>query len=688
MFDLSNRDFLLMELFNKAQEGMIITDDKARILVCNDAFCRISGFTEEELIGNNPSILSSGRQDKDFYKDMWLSIEENGSWVGEVWNRKKDGTFYAELLSVNKVNIPGSDTVHYLGMMSDITKMKEHHTSLEKLAHYDALTGLPNRHLLGDRFNQAVAKANRNHEMLAVCFLDLDDFKPVNDTYGHNIGDQLLVELADRIKSQLRQEDTISRYGGDEFVILLSEIHRRSDCDGILQKLLHTLSQPYDLVEGHKIIIGASIGYTLYPFDKGSLDSLIEHADQTLYQIKNAGKSAFLMYGDTEKVKEVSKNSFSHVEVLSAINDQQLRLFFQPKIDMTSGEIIGFEALVRWQHPSKGLLSPIEFLPSINESDVEVLLGQYVIKEALKCLANWHSYGLKLRISVNLSAYHLARSSFIKSLEKICNEFPGLDLSFFQIEILESHALDELSSIQTVIAECKEKFDISMALDDFGTGYSSLSHIRTLPIKTIKIDQSFVRNMLNDADDYKIVESVIALANSFNIEVIAEGVESFKHAQILLCMGCKIAQGYAISRPMPAASVLEWACNFSIPELIAIENKKNDCLKTSQLRLLIHFLEIEHEFLKNNIHSKTNSNFPLIASTHTHCGFWLKKANSIQFIEAHLLEQLENHYTKLLNSIANTHVLHQCGDITSAMIAFEEIEEGYKNLINFVNNLR
>ena len=687
MFDLSNLDFLLMELFNKAQEGMIITDDKARILVCNDAFCRISGFTEQELIGNNPSILSSGRQDKNFYKDMWLTIEENGRWEGEVWNRKKDGTFYAELLSVNKVNIPGTDTVHYLGMMSDITKMKEHHTSLEKLAHYDALTGLPNRHLLGDRFNQAVAKANRNHEMLAVCFLDLDDFKPVNDTYGHNIGDQLLVELADRIKSQLRQEDTISRYGGDEFVILLSEIHSRSDCDGILQKLLNTVSQPYDLVDGHKIYIGASIGYTLYPFDKGSLDSLIEHADQTLYQIKNAGKSAFLMYGDTEKVKEVSKSSFSHVEVLSAINEEQLRLFFQPKIDMTSGEIIGFEALVRWQHPSKGLLSPIEFLPSINESDVEVLLGQYVIKEALKCLSTWHNYGLKLRVSVNLSAYHLARSSFIKSLEIICNEFPGLDLSFFQIEILESHALDELSSIQTVIAECKEKFDISMALDDFGTGYSSLSHIRTLPIKTIKIDQSFVRNMLNDADDYKIVESVISLANSFNIEVIAEGVESVKHAQILLCMGCKIAQGYAIARPMPAASVLEWACNFYIPELIAIENDQNDCLKTSQLRLLIHFLEIEYEFLKNNIQSKTNSNVPLIASTHSHCGFWLKKAKSTQFIEAHQQEQLENHYSTLLNSIANTHVLHQCGDITSAMIGFEEIEEGYKNLINLVNNL-
>lgn len=687
MFDLSNRDFLLMELFKKAQEGMIITDNKVRILACNGAFCRISGFTETELIGNNPSILSSGRQDKDFYKDMWLAIEENGSWEGEVWNRKKDGTFYAELLTINKINIPGSDAVHYLGMMSDITKMKEHHTSLEKLAHYDALTGLPNRYLLGDRFNQAVAKANRNHEMLAVCFLDLDDFKPVNDTYGHNIGDQLLVELADRIKSLLRQEDTISRYGGDEFVILLGEIHSRSDCDEILQKLLHTVSQPYDLVGGHKITIGASIGYTLYPFDKGSLDLLIEHADQTLYQIKNGGKSAFLMYGDTEKVKEVSKGTFSHAAVLSAINDEQLRLFFQPKIDMTSGELIGFEALVRWKHPSKGLLSPIEFLPSINESEVEVLLGQYVIKEALKCLTKWHNYGLKLRVSVNLSAYHLASNSFIKSLEKICNEFPGLDLSFFQIEILESHALDELSSVQTVIAECKEMFDISMALDDFGTGYSSLSHIRTLPIKTIKIDQSFVRNMLNDADDYKIVESVIALANSFNIEVIAEGVESIKHAQILLCMGCKIAQGYAIARPMPAASVLGWACNFYMPELILIENKKNDCLRTSQLRLLIHFLEIEHEFLKNNIHSKISSDFPLISPTHGHCGFWLKKAKSLQFLEAHLLEQLDTQYSNLLKSIANTHVLYECGDMAPAMIAFEMVEEEYKNLIEIVNNL-
>jgi len=689
MYDLKNHNFLLMELFKRAQEGMIITDDKARILACNEAYCQISGYTEEELIGNNPSILSSGRQDKHFYRDMWLTIEENGFWEGEVWNRKKDGSFYAELLSVNKICVPGTDNVHFLGMMSDITKMKEHHASLEKLAHYDALTGLPNRHLLEDRFNQAVAKANRNHEMLAVCFLDLDDFKPVNDIYGHNVGDQLLVELADRIKSQLRQEDTISRYGGDEFVILLSQIHTRSDCDGILQKLLNTVSQPYNFIEGHEITIGASIGYTLYPFDKGSLDSLIDHADQSLYQIKNTGKSAFLMYGDTEKVKEISKGSFSHAAIMAAINDEQLRLFYQPKIDITSGEIIGFEALVRWQHPSKGLLSPIEFLPSINESDVEVHLGQYVIKEALKCLFNWHQHGLKLRVSVNLSAYHLARSSFIKSLEEICRAFPELDLSYFQIEILESHALDELSSIQAVITECKDKFNISMALDDFGTGYSSLSHIRTLAIKTMKIDQSFVRNMLNDADDYKIVESVISLANSFNIEVIAEGVESIKHAQILLCMGCKFAQGYAIAKPMPSENVLNWSCNFYMPELLLVENRKNNCLRTSQLRLLIHFLDIEFENSNRYINTVNNfysKNFLSISSSQSHCGFWLKKAKSIQFIENSLLDVLENEYSKLLKSISNADVLYQCGDIESAKIAFKDVEEMYKKLVEVVNH--
>ncbi len=532
MSNLHNHSYLLLELFKRAQEGMIITDDKSHIIACNDAFCQISGYTEEELIGKNPSILSSGRQDKSFYKNMWGKIKQDGFWQGEVWNRKKDGSFYAELLSVSKVVVPGTENVHYLGMMSDITERKEHHSSLEKLAHYDSLTGLPNRYLLEDRFEQAVAKANRSHEMFAICFLDLDDFKPVNDMYGHNVGDQLLIEISQRIKSILRQEDTVCRYGGDEFVIILTGVHKRSDCDEILQKLLGVVEDPYELIDD-EIRVGVSIGYTIYPFDKGSLDSLIEHADQTLYQVKKSGKSDILMYGESKKLKNNNVCFFSHTALMSAIDDGQLELFFQPKVDMSCGEIIGFEGLIRWNHPEKGLLSPVEFLPSINETYVEIYLGEYVVREALKSLSNWHEHGLKICVSVNLSAFQIAKDNFLKSLEDIFQEFQHLDLRFFQIEILESHSLDDLTSIKSVITKCQDYFGVSMALDDFGTGYSSLSHIRNLPIHTVKIDQSFVRNMLNDPDDYKIVESVISLANAFNIDVIAEGVESIKHAQVL-----------------------------------------------------------------------------------------------------------------------------------------------------------
>lgn len=687
MFDFQNHSFLLFQLFKKAQEGMIITDDKARIIACNNAFCQISGYTQEELIGNNPSILSSGRHDKYFYKNMWSCIQENGSWEGEVWNRKKDGSFYAELLSVSKIYIPESENIHYLGMMSDITKMKEHHASLEKLAHYDALTGLPNRYLLADRFEQAIAKANRNHEMLALCFLDLDDFKPVNDTYGHNVGDQLLVELAQRIKSLLREEDTISRYGGDEFVILLTNIHSRIDCDELLKKILDRVESPYQFSEEYEIKIGASIGYTIYPFDKGSLDSLIEHADQTLYQIKNSGKSDILMYGETNKLNEKNKTAFSHSTIVSAIDDGQLQLFFQPKIDMLSGDIVGFEALIRWQHPVKGLLSPIEFLPSINETEVEVYLGNYVIKEALKSLSNWHEHGLKLRVSVNISAYHISRVDFLENIEQVFSEFPNVDFSYFQIEILESHALDDLSSIKSVVTECRNMFGITMALDDFGTGYSSLSHIRNLPIKTIKIDQSFVRNMLDDPDDYKIVESVISLANSFNIEVIAEGVESIRHGQVLICMGCKLVQGYAFARPMPSVKVLEWACNFHIDDLILKETRLISCPRNASLRLLSHFVQIEFDCFTSLMSSDDfiiNTEVSSDSNFQSHCSFWLQRANTVQLIEGDVLKRIEYQYSVFEKSINNAVVMRQCGDNSLVLSAYSEIEIEFNRLVDSI----
>lgn len=292
MLDLRKHPVILEEIFKRSQAGIIVTDEQVRILACNDAFCRITGYTREELLGKNPSILSSGKHDRDFYAAMWQSIKDKGWWQGEVWNRNKQGEFYAEMLTINQLQLDKEQPPFYIGMMSDITKMKEHHATLEKLAHYNPLTTLPNRNLLEDRFYQAIAKCDRKQEMLAVCFLDLDDFKQVNDSYGHYIGDLLLIELTQRIKNIIREQDTASRYGGDEFVLLLGELHSRQDCETVLNKVLNAISKPYN-IENHTINIGASIGYTIYPFDRGSLESLIDHADQTLYRVKKVEKMAF-----------------------------------------------------------------------------------------------------------------------------------------------------------------------------------------------------------------------------------------------------------------------------------------------------------------------------------------------------------------------------------------------------------
>ena len=688
MLNLRKHPVILEEIFKRSQEGIIVTDEKVNIIACNDAFCRITGYSRDELLGNNPSMLSSGKHDTDFYALMWQTIKDQGWWQGEVWNRNKQGEFYAELLTVNRLQLDPNEAPFYLGMMSDITKMKEHHATLEKLAHYDSLTALPNRNLLEDRFERAIAKCDRMQEMLAVCFLDLDDFKPVNDTYGHYVGDLLLIELTQRIKNTIREQDTASRYGGDEFVLLLGELHSRQDCEMVLNKLLEALGEPYE-IEGNTINIGASIGYTLYPFDRGSLESLIDHADQTLYRVKNNGKNGISMYGDTALANQSSRFSFNQPEVLSAISAGQLRLHFQPKLNIADGELIGFEALVRWQHPEKGLLMPLEFLPAINESDVEISLGLWVIREALTQMQQWHAHGLKLAVSVNLSAYQLARGSFLETLSKICQDFPEADLSYFQIEILESHALDELSTIKNVIHACKEQLNIATALDDFGTGYSSLSHIRTLPIHSVKIDQSFVRNMLNDPNDFKIVESVISLATSFDIDVIAEGVESLKHGQILLCMGCKLVQGYAISRPIPAENVLSWSCDFFAPSLLLEEYRKISCLRVSQLRLFAHFLDVELEHARRRI-LPSDPVRRTVRPDHmfkesSHCRFWLKKAFHVHFLEHTFLHYIEQEYSHLSHLISNCLTLLKCGDERNAVKDFEIAEAQYRKLLDVID---
>ena len=681
------RHSLLELLFDRVHEGIIITNADNIIVDVNDTLCEITGYSKDELIGQQPNLLSSGKQSKAFYSEMWQSLSENGFWRGEVWNRKKDGSFYAEILTIHRSIDPLSGELFHLGLVSDITMLKQHQAELERLAHYDALTALPNRNLLADRFEQAIAHSNRTQTLLAVCFLDLDNFKPVNDELGHNAGDELLIEVAQRIRTMLRQDDTVSRYGGDEFVMLLGEIKNRQDCEQLLHRLTDELSRPYQ-IENKTIRISASIGYTVYPFDQGSMQTLIEHADQTLYKAKLDGKKTFRMYETGNEAWRDEKNEQLYA-IRRALTENEFQLFLQPKINMCSGEVIGFEALIRWQHPDNGLMFPQDFLPLINGTSLEIQLGEWVIRQALHYLQQWQAQSKPWHISINLSAYHLGSNGFLQRLNEIIAEFPTVDLQYFQFEILESHALDDLSLIVDVVRHCREEFNIKTVLDDFGTGFSSLSHIRTLPVSAVKIDQTFVRNMLADVDDCKIVEGVIALARSFDLEVIAEGVESVRHGQILLSMGCELAQGYVIAKPMPAAHIADWQQQFTLPEDWLSYRDSRQHIKWTQLNLFCLYLQLSLESVELRFEAELDdvNLCPIISIKQSHCGVWLDRTENLQLIDMESLQILKEKYRSFHHLLTMTLKLYQAGKKQSGLQNLHSLRSRYQDIYEYIQSI-
>ncbi len=681
------RHSLLELLFDRVHEGIIITNADNIIVDVNDTLCEITGYSKDELIGQQPNLLSSGKQSKAFYSEMWQSLSENGFWRGEVWNRKKDGSFYAEILTIHRSIDPLSGELFHLGLVSDITMLKQHQAELERLAHYDALTALPNRNLLADRFEQAIAHSNRTQTLLAVCFLDLDNFKPVNDELGHNAGDELLIEVAQRIRTMLRQDDTVSRYGGDEFVMLLGEIKNRQDCEQLLHRLTDELSRPYQ-IENKTIRISASIGYTVYPFDQGSMQTLIEHADQTLYKAKLDGKKTFRMYETGNEAWRDEKNEQLYA-IRRALTENEFQLFLQPKINMCSGEVIGFEALIRWQHPDNGLMFPQDFLPLINGTSLEIQLGEWVIRQALHYLQQWQAQSKPWHISINLSAYHLGSNGFLQRLNEIIAEFPTVDLQYFQFEILESHALDDLSLIVDVVRHCREEFNIKTVLDDFGTGYSSLSHIRTLPVSAVKIDQTFVRNMLADVDDCKIVEGVIALARSFDLEVIAEGVESVRHGQILLSMGCELAQGYVIAKPAPAAHIADWQQQFTLPEDWLSYRDSRQHIKWTQLNLFCLYLQLSLESVELRFEAELDdvNLCPIISIKQSHCVVWLDRTENLQLIDMESLQILKEKYRSFHHLLTMTLKLYQAGKKQSGLQNLHSLRSRYQDIYEYIQSI-
>jgi diguanylate cyclase (GGDEF)-like protein/PAS domain S-box-containing protein len=555
-----NKLQLAASVFSHTREGITITDLRGKIIDVNDAFTDITGYSREEVIGQDPRMLQSGRQGANFYAAMWQSITEHGHWSGEVWNRHKNGEVYAELLTISAVCDDSGIVQHYVALFSDITTTKNHHQQLEHLAHYDVLTDLPNRILFSDRLNQSIVQSQRSGQSIAVVYLDLDGFKAINDVHGHATGDKVLIAVAQLFKNVLREVDTLARMGGDEFAMVLYGLKTPQDCGPLLERILDALSANPIVVDDITHHVSASVGVALYPQDDVDADMLLRHADQAMYQAKQTGKNRYHMF-DIEQDAAIQTQRENLENIRLALERGEFVLYYQPKVNMKLGKVIGAEALIRWQHPDRGLLSPIAFLPVIENHHLGIQVGEWVIDSALRQMSEWQGVGLNIPVSVNISASQLQASGFVSHLVDLLAAYPDVDPSSLELEVLETSALEDIEQVSKIMYACLET-GVHFALDDFGTGYSSLTYLKRLPVEVLKIDQSFIRDMLDDRDDLAIVEGVIGLARAFGRQVIAEGVESAAHGVQLLAMGCELAQGYGIARPMPAATLPDWVANW------------------------------------------------------------------------------------------------------------------------------
>jgi diguanylate cyclase (GGDEF)-like protein/PAS domain S-box-containing protein len=542
-------------VFHHANEGIMVTAADGTILDVNATFSRITGYARDEVVGRNPRILKSGRHDEAYYAALWHHLQTTGYWSGETWNRRKNGEVYPELQTISAIRNEGGAIQRYVALFSDISALKEHQRQLEHIAHYDALTQLPNRVLLADRLHQAMTQAARRGSIVIVAYLDLDGFKRINDLYGHDLGDRLLVVLAARMKEVLREGDTLARIGGDEFVAILPDMAAVTACEPIIRRLLAAAGEPAQ-IDAVAAQVSASIGVAVFPqADDIEADQLMRQADQAMYLAKQTGKNRFHIF-DAAQDQEIRQRHESIDRIGEALGNGELRLHFQPKLNLRSGAVVGAEALIRWQHPGRGLLGPGEFLPLIENDVLIERIGEWTIEAALLQMEAWHAEGLSVPVSVNASSRQLQAEGFPDALRAALARHPAV-AHLLELEVVESSAIDDIAAVSGQMQRCRA-LGVGFAIDDFGTGYSSLTYLKRLPASVLKVDQSFVRGMLVDPDDLAIVEGVLGLATAFGRTAIAEGVETAAHCEVMLRLGCELAQGYAIARPMAGDAFLAW----------------------------------------------------------------------------------------------------------------------------------
>jgi diguanylate cyclase (GGDEF)-like protein/PAS domain S-box-containing protein len=674
---------LAASVFTHASEGIVITDAEGAILDVNDAFTRITGYTRSEVLGRNPSFLKSGRQNGDFYAEMWRHLEEVGHWSGEIWNRAKSGLIFAEMLTINAVPDAEGNTKQYVALFSDITFLKEQEKQLKRIAHYDLLTGLPNRVLLADRLHQAMAQSHRSGRQVAIACLDLDDFRAINDDHGHNTGDQLLTEITRRMSGALREGDTLARLGGDEFVAVMLEIDSIEDSLPLVEGLIKAVAEPVELGE-LSLHLSTSVGLTSYPqAEDVDADQLLRQADQAMYHAKLAGKGRYHIF-DPKLDRSLRGHHEDLKRIREALRTDEFVLHFQPRVNMRTGTVSSAEALIRWQHPERGLLAPAQFLPIVAGNPLVVELGDWVLRNALKQVARWRAEGLEIAVSVNIDALQLQQDDFVDGVGRLLAAHPTVSPSQLELEVLESGALQDIDQVSRVIRACT-RMGVTFALDDFGTGYSSLSYLKRLPVHFLKIDQTFVHDMLDDPEDLTILEGVLGLANAFRREAVAEGVETMEHGLTLLRLGCQLAQGYGIARPMAGTKLATWAaCWKPDPQWATAK-----MLNPSDRPLL--YASVEHRAWVASIEESVKGHFhtaPLLDEHLCRFGAWLDtETASGRGAHAEFRQMVELHHR--LHAFALGVIAHKThGDDTAAHDALADLhglrDELLKQLTGFV----
>jgi len=538
-------------VFESTREGLMVTDPEKRIVRINPAFTRITGYTEDEVLGKTPQILRSGRHGKAFYQEMWDGITRTGHWQGEIWNRRKNGEIYPELMSIDVIKDSAGNLCNYVSVFSDISKLISTQAELDFLAHHDALTRLPNRLLLLSRLQHAMERAERDEKFLALLMIDLDRFKDINDSFGHVAGDELLQVVSAKLQADLRGIDTVCRFGGDEFAVLLEDISGTGDAAHVAHTIIQNLSEPSQLSNGVEVRIGASVGISIYPGQEATPEVMLQQADAALYQAKMAGRGRFVYF--SEDLTQAARERIDiEVRLKRALKQSEFKVYYQPQVDILSGRIIGAEALVRWQDPEQGLIQPGRFIHIAETTGLIGEIDDWVLRETCRQGQQWMEAGLPpLTLAVNLSAYQFLQGDIGDTVAQVLRD-TGFPASQLELELTESALMQRETEAIQVLNRLRA-IGVQLAIDDFGTGYSSLAYLKLFPLDILKIDKRFIDDVPIHRDDMEIVNAIIAMSHSLHLKVLAEGVENQNQLGYLKNQGCDLFQGYLTSQPVPAA---------------------------------------------------------------------------------------------------------------------------------------